>query len=88
MKLQTEIAVIEEKFSEALKLSQKVLQIFESHHNISNLQLTQKKFIIAWLNAVNKNLHTAEKLFKETLNNLDTQNHSLTIYCHGMLADI
>ncbi|BAY86748.1 TPR repeat-containing protein [Calothrix parasitica NIES-267] len=88
LKLQTEIAVIEGKYSEALKLSQKVLQIFESHHNISNLQLTQIKFIIAWLNALNKNLHTAEKLFKETLNHLDTQNHSLTIYCHGMLADI
>ena len=88
LELQTEIAVIEGQYSEALKLSQEVLQIFDHHQNTSNLELAQTKFIIAWLNAVNKNLHIAEKLFKETLDKLDSQNHPLAIYCHGMLANI
>lgn len=88
LNLQTEIAVIEGQYSEALKLSQEVLQIFESHQNTSNIQLAQTKFTTAWLNAVNKNLHIAEKLFKQTLDDLDSQNHPLAIYCHEMLANI
>ncbi|MDY6901432.1 MAG: tetratricopeptide repeat protein [Cyanobacteriota bacterium] len=88
LKLQTEIAVIEGEYLKALKLSQKVLQIFKSHQNIPTLQLAQIKFTIAWLNAVNKNLHTAGKLFKEILDKLDDKNHPLAIYCHGMLANI
>ncbi|MEO1761820.1 MAG: tetratricopeptide repeat protein [Cyanobacteria bacterium J06629_18] len=87
LKLQTEIAVINRQYSEALKLSQEVLQIFEFYQNIP-IQLAQIKFTTAWLNSVNKNLHIAEKLLKETLDNLDSQNHPLAIYCHGILGNI
>ncbi|MEO0686429.1 MAG: tetratricopeptide repeat protein, partial [Cyanobacteria bacterium J06649_11] len=88
LNLQTEIAIIQGRFSEALNLSKKTLQIFESHQNISTLQLAQTKFTIACLNAVNKNFHIALELLKQALDNLDSPNHPLAIYCHTILGNI
>lgn len=88
LNIQTEIALIKGCYSQALKLSQKTLEIFESHQKISTLQLAQTKFTIAWLNARNKNYNVAQKLFKQILKHIACQTHPLTIYCHGMLANI
>ncbi|MCJ8282568.1 MAG: tetratricopeptide repeat protein [Rivularia sp. ALOHA_DT_140] len=88
LNLQTEIAIIQGRFSEALNLSQQTLQIYESHQNISTLQLAQTKFTIACLNAVNKNFHIALELLKQALDNLDSPNHPLAIYCHTILGNI
>ncbi len=87
LNIQAEIAVIKGCYSEALKLSQKALEIFESHQNV-RIQIAQTKFTIAWLNAHNKNYDLAQKLFKQTLKDIDSVTHPLTIYCRGMLGNI
>ncbi len=87
LNIQTEIAVIKGSYSEALKLSQKALEIFESQQN-ARIQIAQTKFTIAWLNAHHKNYDLAQKLFKQTLKDIDSATHPLTIYCHGMLGNI
>jgi tetratricopeptide (TPR) repeat protein len=88
LNIQAEIAVIKGCYLEALKFSQKALDIFDSHQNISTLQLAQTKFTIAWLNAHHKNYYVAQKLFKQILKDIDCASHSITIYCHGMLGNI
>ena len=88
LNIQAEIAVIKECYTQALNLSQKALQIFKSHQNISTLQFAQTKFTIAWLNARNKYYDIAQKLFKQTVEDIDSATHPLTIYCHGMLGNI
>ncbi len=87
LNIQAEIAVIEGCYSQALELSQKALEIFKSHQNVQ-IQLAQIKFTIAWLNALNKNYEIAQKLFKQTAEDIDCATHPLTIYCHGMLGNI
>ncbi len=87
LNIQAEIAVIKGCYSEALELSQKALQIFESHQNVQ-IQLAQTKFTIAWLNADSKKYDIAQKLFKQTLEDINSATHPLTIYCHGMLGNI
>ncbi|GEM_PF-2938553 len=86
--IQAEIAIINGYYSEALKLSQQALKIFESHQNIPSLKLIQTKFTTACLNAINKNLDTALNQFKLTLANLADQTHPLAIYCHNLLGNI
>ncbi len=89
LNIQVEIAVLKKNYSEALKLSQQALQILESHQNVE-LQLAQTKFTTAWLNAIAKNLDTASKQFKQTLDilHLADRNHPLGFFCHEMLGNI
>lgn len=53
---------------------QKTLQIFELHQNVQ-IQLAQTKFTIAWLNAHHKNYDLAQKLFKQTLEDINLATH-------------
>ncbi|AFY52795.1 tetratricopeptide repeat protein [Rivularia sp. PCC 7116] len=87
LNLQALIAVIEGFHVRALELTQQALQIFASHQNVE-IKLAQTKFTLGWLNAIAKNYHAAEKLFKQVLNDIADENHPLAIYCHGMLGNI
>ncbi|MBV6627170.1 MAG: tetratricopeptide repeat protein [Rivularia sp. (in: Bacteria)] len=87
LNLQALIAVIEGCYTEALELTQQALQIFESHQN-AQIQLAQTKFTLGWLYAIAQKYDVAQKLFKQTLEDIACENHPLAIYCHGMLGNI
>ncbi|MEO1430520.1 MAG: tetratricopeptide repeat protein [Cyanobacteria bacterium J06633_8] len=87
LNLQALIAVIEGCHAQALKFTQRALQIFESHQNVE-IQLAQTKFTLGWLNAIAQNYDAAQKLIKQALKDIACENHPLSIYCHGILGKI
>ncbi|MGD1914127.1 MAG: tetratricopeptide repeat protein [Rivularia sp. (in: cyanobacteria)] len=86
--IQAEIVLFGGYYSQALKLSQQALEIFEFHPNIHFSQLTQTQFRTAYLNAMNKNYDLALKQFKQILDNLADETHPLAIYCHEIVGNI
>ncbi|MEM9922987.1 MAG: tetratricopeptide repeat protein [Cyanobacteria bacterium P01_D01_bin.50] len=86
--IKAKIALFGGYYSQALKLSQQALEIFESHSNIHLSQLIQSKFTTAYLNAINQNYDLALKQFTQILDNLEDQTHPLAIYCHEVVGNI
>jgi tetratricopeptide (TPR) repeat protein len=88
---QAEIAASQGDYREAVNLSQRALQILQSHPDTQPLQLAQLKYTAAWLNAYNNNLDAAQKLCQEALeivkNNAGDE-HPLAISCQASLGNI
>ncbi|OCQ88861.1 hypothetical protein BCD64_03715 [Nostoc sp. MBR 210] len=88
---QAEIAASQGNYREAVNLSERGLQILQSHPDTQPLQLAQLKYTAAWLNDYNNNLDAAEKLCQEALTIViaaASEEHPLAILCQAMLGDI
>ncbi|WP_062297547.1 tetratricopeptide repeat protein [Nostoc piscinale] len=88
---QAEIAASQGNYREAVNLSERGLQILQSHPDTQPLQLAQLKYTAAWLNDYNNNLDAAEKLCQEALAIViaaASDEHPLAISCQAMLGDI
>ncbi|MBW4594736.1 MAG: tetratricopeptide repeat protein [Brasilonema angustatum HA4187-MV1] len=88
---QAEIAASQGDYREAVNLSQRALQILQSHPDTQPLQLAQLKYTAAWLNAYNNNLDAAQKLCQEALEIVKHNagdKHPLAISCQASLGNI
>jgi tetratricopeptide (TPR) repeat protein len=88
---QAEIAASQGNYREAVNLSERGLQILQSHPDTQPLQLAQLKYTAAFLNDYNNNLDAAQKLCQEALAIViaaASDEHPLAISCQAMLGDI